>query len=60
MSVFIWDNLSTLRSNKEQVVTAEMMVSFACKSFLVSLVEIRYKEEGVSGLPQRLRVYELR
>jgi hypothetical protein len=52
MSVFIWDNLSTLRSNKEQVVTAEMMVSFACKSFLVSLVEIRYKEEGDSGLPQ--------
>jgi hypothetical protein len=57
MSVFIWDNLSTLRSNKEQIVkeqrvTAEMMVSFACKSFLVSLVEIRYKEEGDSGLPQ--------
>jgi hypothetical protein len=53
MSVFIWDNLSTLRSNKEQIVTGEMMVNFACKSFLVSLVEIRYKEEGYySGLPQ--------
>jgi len=52
MTVFIWDNLSTLRSNKEQIVTAEMMVNFACKSFLVSLVEIGFKEEGDSGLPQ--------
>jgi hypothetical protein len=52
MSVFIRDNLSTLRSNKEQNVTGEMMVNFACNSSLVSLVEIRYKEEGDSGLPQ--------